>query len=68
MNNHTEQIIPWQPSCDFCNEPAKYDARMLRGSWAYMCNAHFEEHGIKLGLGYGQRLIFQAPGKGEDTE
>jgi len=44
--------------CSFCDKDAEYDARMKRGSWAYMCQEHFNEHGIGLGTGFGQKLIY----------
>ena len=51
------------PPCDFCGEPAEYDANTdkLHGPglspWAFMCGPHFEEHSAgDLGTGRGQRL------------
>ena len=68
MKNGTEAkyIGKDRPTCPFCEhegEPgvlARYDGR-IRGitSWAYMCTVHFEEYGVGLGTGKGQRLIFQ---------
>ena len=46
-------------SCDFCDKVARYDARMNMGSWAYMCEKHFDEHGIGLGLGKGQKITYK---------
>ena len=50
------------PSCDFCEQqgikkPAKYDGRTNVGAWANMCQNHFFEYGVGLGLGKGQKLI-----------
>ena len=50
------------PRCDFCGgQPnrrlAKYDGKTMGGSWANMCQEHFEDYGIGLGTGKGQRLI-----------
>lgn len=43
--------------CDFCDAPAKYDARIpLYGSWANVCELHFKQLECKLGLGQGQLL------------
>lgn len=44
--------------CDIqpCDELASYDAKTKNGCWAYMCEKHFEEFGIGLGTGKGQRL------------
>lgn len=50
--------------CDVCKfehnqeVTAEYDARMLNGQWANLCEIHFESRtGGKLGTGMGQRLI-----------
>lgn len=57
--------------CDFCktagNEvEAKFDGKTVFGPWAYMCDEHFELHGIGLGTGRGQRLIVgEKPSVGE---
>lgn len=43
--------------CDLCDAPAVYDGQtVLRGQWAYMCEAHFSRIGVGLGLGRGQVL------------
>ena len=43
--------------CDFCDNKAKYDARItLFATWAYVCELHFELFECSLGLGKGQRL------------
>ena len=47
------------PKCDFCSQPAKYDARVGGGSWAYMCEKHFMSMGIGLGTGKGQKLLLR---------
>ena len=51
--------IPW---CDICDSrgdktPAAYDGRTRMGPWANMCEECFEEYGVGLGLGRGQRLV-----------
>ena len=43
------------PPCDFCGEPAEYDAKTKIGPWANMCHHCFQYHGIGLGVGYGQK-------------
>ncbi len=48
--------------CDFCKQKGKsekaiYDGKTKFGPWAGMCEEHFRENGIGLGLGKGQRLI-----------
>lgn len=45
------------PNCDFCGEVANYDARTRVGSWANMCQLCFDNLGVGLGLGLGQRLV-----------
>lgn len=45
------------PKCDFCDAQAHYDGKTNFGPWGYMCEAHFAQNGIGLGLGKGQRLI-----------
>jgi len=47
------------PNCDICvrNTRARYDAKYMGGSWAFMCRNHFKCSGAKLGLGLGQLLI-----------
>lgn len=57
MNKHREVRVPALPKCDFCEKRAKYDGKTLRGPWAFMCQVHFEKHGVGFGLGRGQELI-----------
>jgi len=45
------------PNCDFCGEVANYDARTKIGPWANMCQHCFENFGVGLWLGAGQRLV-----------
>lgn len=53
------------PSCDICKTlygvktTAYYDARTTAGIWAYLCDDCFEEYGVGLGLGTGQKLVLQ---------
>ena len=30
--------------CDFCDKPAKYDAKTKLGPWAFLCQQHFETY------------------------
>lgn len=61
--NTETTVLTERPSCDLCgvagkNVPASVDGRLRgRASWAYMCELHFETHGVGLGLGKGQRLL-----------
>ena len=46
--------------CYICEERlAKYDAKTIHGSWAYLCNDCFFEFGIGLGEGLGQKIIYE---------
>jgi len=60
------------PHCDFCLEPAEYDARMNRQQnwkWAWLCQRHFDMHTDgRLGLGKGQRLIPEGTEREPDNE
>ena len=56
----TEVEMDELPFCDFCNAEAKYDGKTIKGSWAYMCEECFGEHGIGLGYGKGQRLVLRS--------
>lgn len=54
----TETVISEARACDLCGETALYDARTHFGSWAYLCQLHFEDvTDGRLGTGYGQRLV-----------
>ena len=58
--------VKWRaelPDCDLCKTEGKtnkaaYDAQ-IRGmrSWGYLCEDHFKQYGLGLGMGLGQRLI-----------
>ena len=62
--SHKETEIPAAVLCDF--EPCKvdkvqahYDGATAMGPWAYICESHYRQYGIGLGLGLGQRLIIK---------
>ena len=57
-----------RPPCDVCKvEPAQYDAKTTSGPWAYLCRKCYGKHGIRLGLGWGQRiLVFNEEEQDED--
>lgn len=42
--------------CDFCGKIADFDAKTKFGPWAYLCAEHFQQYGIGLGIGKGQKL------------
>lgn len=58
------------PSCDFphtndersTDDDAHYDGKTQMGPWGFMCEKHFKEHGVGLGLGLGQRIILRTEG------
>jgi hypothetical protein len=57
-----EVTVAKRPPCDLCqivgdDVPAQYGARLLMGSWAYVCGPHFRAYGVGLGTGCGQRLV-----------
>ena len=61
---HTEVMVDQLPNCDFCKQnplipyqAAHYDGKTKMGPWAYMCEEHFKQYGVGLGLGKGQKLI-----------
>lgn len=54
----TEVEVPELPSCDFCEDSARYDAKTKLGPWAYLCPIDWKEHtDQQLGTGHGQRLV-----------
>jgi len=62
--DNTKVVMETIPFCDFCmfgirgtGVLAKYDGRTKSGSWAWMCEEHFKEHGVGLGEGNGQELV-----------
>lgn len=60
--NGTKVYLPQLPDCTFhlelgVHRPALFDAHIRgRKYWAYLCDPCFEEHGMGLGEGRGQRL------------
>jgi hypothetical protein len=56
-------IVSQEHLCDFCRPTktvAKYDAKSSMGPWGFMCERHFKQHGIGLGTGRGQKLIYDS--------
>jgi len=45
------------PKCDFCPTDARYDGQTGMGPWANMCQEHFDQHGVGLGTGKGQKYL-----------
>lgn len=59
-----EVVVPTLPHCDLCMAAeilatAAYDGKTTHGPWANMCRHCFEQFGIGLGTGKGQRLILR---------
>lgn len=52
------------PQCDFgvAYHEALYDGATTQGPWAYMCEEHFQEFGVGLGMGVGQKLVVNNAG------
>ena len=49
--------------CDICKtrnggplRQAVYDARLNTGTWGYLCQQHFDEFGVGLGIGRGVKI------------
>jgi hypothetical protein len=62
----TEVVVSALPDCDICKAvrgeqvAARYDGKTVHGPWAYMCEEHFDSHGVGLGTGRGQRLVVRS--------
>lgn len=72
--NETVWIGNLPPCCDYCWDYthsegvlAKYDGKTKDGPWALMCEDHFKIHGIGLGTGKGQRIVWNLGGKDDDS-
>ena len=57
--------------CDFCKPviisasttpKTIYDGKTQYGSWAWMCQMHFEKYGVGLGTDKGQKFSQDAQG------
>jgi len=61
MADLTQAVVESYPLCQLCpdHQPneARYDGKTKDGPWGYMCEKHFQEHGVGLGMGRGQKLI-----------
>jgi hypothetical protein len=67
----TKVEVATLPECDICTSEglpgvvAYVDGRMRRGSWAYMCKAHWKAYGVgQLGTGSGQELVLRGAAVG----
>lgn len=45
--------------CDMCTHTALVDGKTINGPWANLCLRHFHSHGIGLGAGKEQVLIWR---------
>lgn len=67
-------LVDELPDCYFCKqegkkEPAEYDAKTVYGPWGNMCEAHYQQYGVKpLGLGIGQKLVVRGSAKPPEEE
>jgi hypothetical protein len=57
-----EAVVAVIPACDFCKQggtttDATHDGATNMGPWAFMCEPHFQQYGVGLGEGRGQRLF-----------
>lgn len=52
-------LVPKLPDCDICGKEAGYDAKTQYGPWAYLCERHWLLFGIRLGTGFGQKLVLE---------
>lgn len=66
----TQVTVTNLPSCDFHDgkHDAEYDFKTDprgpgRGQWGNGCQQAFDDFGIKLGTGYGQKLIVAKDGE-----
>ena len=51
-------------TCDICNSAqAKYDAKVICGPWAYMCEACFQKYAIKIKGTYTTLANIGKPGR-----
>lgn len=53
-------------NCDMCQQPIKkelFDAKTTMGPWGTLCKTHYEELGVGLGVGSGQRYEEQQDGR-----
>jgi hypothetical protein len=65
----TEVEVTQLPNCNIHaahkgdpNVPALYDGKTVLGPWANMCQECFDEVGVGLGTGRGQKLVVKTPG------
>lgn len=52
-------VIYFPAICDMCTHTAMVDGKTINGPWANLCLRHFNSHGVGLGAGKGQVLIWR---------
>ena len=57
-------LVEQLPHCYHCSSTARFLAKTNDGYWANLCSVHMKSHGIRIGLGWGTRLVVKP--KGED--
>ena len=62
MKNNTEVKVNELPMCDIegCYNLAYADAKIKGGAWGNICYRHFEDYHCELGLGKGQKFIYES--------
>lgn len=66
LSKHERVIMDSAQYCEFCKRSgkgdvlARYDGKTRLGNdvWSFMCDDHFEEYGIGLGIGLGQLISY----------
>lgn len=66
MNKYLQTEVEELPDCDFCAQHgdtvhADFDGKTVLGPWANMCKRHFNQFGVGVGEGKGQRLVVRKP-------
>jgi hypothetical protein len=70
----SEQVLVDElPNCDLHAArqvyiTAQYDGRTKMGFWAFLCGQCFQDYGVGLGTGNGQKLILRESVAGEAVE
>jgi hypothetical protein len=63
VKRHEAVVVDFEKLCDFCKpvkmKRATVDGKTIFGPWANMCQTHYSLHGVGLGMGRGQRLIYK---------
>jgi hypothetical protein len=54
-------VVTEIPSCDFCDQPGRYDCRTKYGPWAHCCYDHYLVHRASPHLGVGNAQAWITP-------